>query len=1128
MALRFTSTLPASNANYDRYLTSKPKKTVRQNDPALLDFSLAPVDASFVKLTRGSYISLDTDRYPFWFTGYVLNDPELEYLGTDAANAPKWGYKYQATSDEYVLSLKPLGFIQPFMNVAMGTIIKTLVEILEPGVFDTTDVEDGPIVAQFVIDPESKFSDVVRKFAESANYVFYGNNRNLYFKPQDDASIGGLTLDGNNAHFTPSRLTMRPSTSPIVNDVMVMGDLEPQTYMKEYFIGTGLDSLFPLVASVFGTDTSVLLDETFSSSGIDSRKWDVYDQVQYYLRVSNGYLNSIGGDNNGSYSVSLRSVNPIPLDSKIRFTQGEWDFISGKGIIAGLWTQAPNNAYTGCLYALKVNGTTVNPVVSGALDATQSVTVSTAKRYVIRTIVEFTKSNRFAQGYSYINQTGDVVDLGGTGEADTANWQTILTEVDPTNGEITNQFTFRNTSSLTGAQLFATYVPLASDDLHATVTGITVSIPVNAALETSTKVDLKNSSFELWDNPTTPNQWVNPTNSLKEEVFTNTGNCLKLQATLLTGGYIEQNVATTLQANTRYIVKFRAQKSVGAIVSQLSMRFNGTGIVSAGFQMPVSSLTSSFDSYTGYVLEGTGLSVIPSDCTFSISLSSGSTEAVWVDDVILMSEFDKKLIGPNEIDAMDGLAPYATILSSNVGSDTKSTYFGSAQYNPGQAQLAFFKDSVNRTTTTPPVNQVVRLSYRSAGAAIGRAISRESINTEAVSWSDSGNRTIIRRDLDPRPRTSLECEMAAAAVVSENSFTHYEGTYNQFSTYLTAEPMAGGIVNFSNLSSMAPSLQSEEINEVTTTLESIHPIDLFIHDISFGKPDKVRRLLAKVNRNPRAEFQRSTAANNPTPVDASSVGLSFAPDVVNPELLTWDADYLHLDLGQNLGSGLHFELRYTDAGWGVDDGKNLITRTTSRYVAVPWTDRGRVFFVKQVNAGNLIKYSEDQTQVSVYGGSTAVTISPQVDPFGRTAAVSIGTAATNGTVTGTFTAAGSTNHCWSLYLKGVAGKTVTMSQAATTVTHTLSGQWQRLSLPVSGVLSGAKTVTLKFNQSCAFQTTRWSVEQGTLVEQAYSKTTASLYGPVSRYPAGIHISFPVATVVASADGSDLDAIIPTY
>src|SRR5690349_21569697 len=115
----FTTTQAGASPDYMKYVYNGLTKDDRTNDPKLLDFGLVPWDASFVKLTRGAYITLTNSTYGTWYTGFITNDPELEYLGTKSG-VPVHGFVYEATSDEYLLNLKNIGIVPPFINTNQG------------------------------------------------------------------------------------------------------------------------------------------------------------------------------------------------------------------------------------------------------------------------------------------------------------------------------------------------------------------------------------------------------------------------------------------------------------------------------------------------------------------------------------------------------------------------------------------------------------------------------------------------------------------------------------------------------------------------------------------------------------------------------------------------------------------------------------------------------------------------------------------------------------------------------------------------------------------------------------------------------------------------------------------------
>lgn len=992
----FTSTMPSASADYIRHLWSNPVKTDKINQSELLDFKLAAGYPGFVKLTRGAYIKIFTDTYGYWFTGYVTNDPELEYLGIKN-KVPAWGYKYEASADEYILSLKPIGLVHPFMNVYMGDIIKRLAEYLAPGVFNTTNVQNGPLLAQFTIDPNMKFNEVVSKLCESAHYVLYSRDHSLYFLPQDDNSFSNITLDGNDKHFTPGRLQIRPSTAPVINDVTVFGDIEPQKYMTEYFIGTGLQGTFPLASNVYGVEKSVLLEESFSGNSISSTLWETNDNGST-LVVDNGYLNIIGG------SSYLASQNAIPLEGNIRLTHGEWDFLSGSGVICALYRATPTSGVGNCVYGLNVSGTSISPIVNGTTDSTQSFTLSTTKRYVFRTLAEFTRTHRLSQPYAYIDANGKVNTVGGGAVETEVNWHTIITEVDPETGKLTKQHTFNNNDiTLSSNTVFAVYVPVVSSGLHATVSNITISIPVNATLSIASKAAFKNLNFDDWSSTWVPAGWDEYQNVEKETQWMD-GELYGCRMYTHPDEpknrvYLSQIAADKILPNSKYHVRARIRRNPSLTSGTLTIKLIGTDVEKSlanqdsipstfetndvylaaflraaaqtaasasgststtttpdtivqldepGVSLDITTIGDSFQTVEGILTNG--ISTIPQDLKLLIELTDGSVDqygAMWIDNVEIYTDFEPKLIGPNEIDAMDGLAPYATIVASNSGAPVKDPIFGNSTYNQGQCQLVFFKDSVNRVSTTPTEGTVIRLTYRSAGWSVGRVISANSVATEAAIWGDDGYRSSYRKDIIPRPRTSYECELAAYALVSENVYKHFEGTYTQFSTYFDTEPRAGGIFQMENIPGIAATFAAEQITEVKTTFEcEKSSLSLFLHEISFSNPQlQLKKLLSVISSS--TEFLSNSGSNiNPPPIDLSQVGIYYRDDVTKPRLVSWNNQTLNFDVGIVQAPA---EVRLTNSGWGQGTAKNLLSTSSGRFsYNLEKASRSNSFFLRQV------------------------------------------------------------------------------------------------------------------------------------------------------------------------------------
>jgi hypothetical protein len=831
---RLWSTAAGSNVDYLPYLYSHPVKKDVLNSPDLLDFSLFPSDASFVKLNRGAYIQLDTASYGPWFTGFITSEPNLTYLGS-RNDLAVYGYVYEASGEDYILNLKPLPLLSPFMNISQGQILKTLASVMAPEwKFDVSQVQDGLMMARYIVDPTQKWKDVVDAFCKAANYRFACRQGKLFFEPLDSRTAP-LIIDGNGDDFTPANLSLTPSTDPIVNDAVVLGEIEPQDYMNEYFVGDGWNGKFPLIAACYGADTNLLFDETFTGSSIDTQqKWDVFDSPTQFIQVSNGFCNALGGNNNGQYDVWMQTQFQFPLEGSLRITHGEYDFVqSSDGVICGLWSGQPTNTLSSVLYGLKLAKTSViqngvpsmliHPIVNGVTDTTQGGLLGNYDlRYVIRTTYSFQRSKRFTQNYSYLDASGVVQTVGQPMLPDTMTAETKIVAIDPETGTVIKQadgstafMQFSNTVPIGSDIGFASYIPIALNDLHCSFTGLTISTPLHAGLKVRPK---------------------------------------------------------------------------------------------------------------------------------------GKTD------------FTAKLIGPNEIDSYDGNTPVATVVDSNQGATTRSSLLGRIQYNPGNAALEFFVDTVNQTQTMPNVGDLVWFTYRRAGAAIGRVQDKSSVAAESAAWGDNGLRSSVTSNMTPLPRTSGECEVAAQALVGDQGRQHWDGSYSLTNLFeATGEILSGTVLKFQNLPAQFPStLTAESIKQVETTLSCLSPTEVFDMNIGFGRQSMEQKFLAKFTK-PNTPWQPQDDAQIPNAIDINAVGTVFADDVVNPTLLSWDNGNYYLTANQDPPIGGGFEVRYTNDSWGCDDAKNLVMRTSGRAFQVPRTLRGQAVWIKAQDGRNHCMWSEDLT-----------------------------------------------------------------------------------------------------------------------------------------------------------------------
>lgn len=1092
-----TFTTPSNGFDYSKYIWGDPiTKQASVNVPSLLDFSLVPWDGNFIKLGRGTYIVVDTITYSKWFTGYITNDPSLEYLGTKNGN-PVWGYKFQATDDSYVLNLYPLGVMPPFTNTTQGAIIRALTQRLRPGQFDTSNVADGINIARYVVDPNKTFSDVVKEFADQSYYQFWANNKKLYFQ-QQDANASGVVVDGSSKHFTPSNLTLQPSLSDkIINDAVVLGDIEPQNWMTEYFVGDGYTGKMPLVSSVFGSDRNTLLSDNFGGSSIDQNNWTVVDTANDYIQVYNGYLNTLGGTNTGAFDTYLQSANLIPLEGHLRLTHGEFDFVSASdGVIGGIWTAVPGalNPLSTCLFGIRCtksgNDTILQPLINGSVDTSQSVTTKTNCRYVFRTILTIREALRRRNIYPYATEAGRVEWLSPYQLSDVADFQTFITEINFSPEAPVLGSTAGGTLAATTYYVRTSYVtpdgetPASSESYVAAGANnlLTVASPSPQAAATGWNVYVGTAFGQETLQNASPlaisTSWTLPTGGL-----TTTGAVPPASALgSVTNEYVWYNTGVSIPSSTEY-----------------------------AYYMPV-VLNDLHVTVTGITID------LPMQVDLQIKPKGSST-------------WSKKLVGANEIDSMDGIAPYATITTSGGGVSHKSSVLGTKNFNAGQATLEFFKNSTSQVTQVPQPGDIVLLRYRSAGAAMARVQNRTSVATEASEWGDLGIRSITKTDLKPLPRSSYEAELAAAAIVLNNGYQHYQGTYGCDSQYTsTAEPMPGRFITFQNLPSQFPSLQAEVITQVTTKLMGSSPTlnEYFKHEVTFGHADWTRQLLATFT-NPTSVFMPRDTTEVPDYIDATSVGNTVLQDVWGATLNSWDANYLYFNTNQAPPSGGGFEVRYTDVGWGCDPGKNLVGRFYTQDFRVPRNVRGKLVWVRAFDTRNKILWSEDLTKWTQ--NATTTTNAKQTDPDGNTSTISTVSFGANANVANrTGLPAANQTFVFSVDVKGTAGTQVSLavsdyvSQVFGNQVFTLSGNWQRFS--ISGSIPSGNTGTLNpyigTANGVTLQLTRASLELGTTSETVYCKTRETAYGATSRFSAGVHVAFPMVppSPTATADISD--------
>ncbi|HWV46676.1 MAG TPA: hypothetical protein VN039_11760, partial [Nitrospira sp.] len=951
--------------DYTRYIYGGVQKTDNAADPNLLDFSLFSYNRKVSMPKAGAYVTITTATYGAWFTGYIITDPEVTYIGEQRTVGPRWAWKYQATSDELVLNKHPLGIIPPFINQTQGQILKQLVAILSPATvsFNVSGIQDGMLLPRYVVDPNQHFSDVVKSFAQSANFRFSCVSRAMTFAPKDSTPLT-ITVDGANVNFTPGSLRLQPVADSIVNQAIVLGNIEPQNYMNEFFVGDGATAKFALISSVYGADSATLIDDSFTNNTIDDSKWTVYDPTGTVLFPFGGTINAVGGSNNRSYDVSLQSLNLVPLEGTLRLTHGEWDFVQfSSGIIGGLFTGNVTSDLSSLLYGISVDTwrqvnnvwtqispTTatatdtfnLHPIVNGQVDMNQWAPIDTSKRYIMRTLFATQRSMRQAGQWSFVDATGNVVQIPGGADADTAYFSTYISEVDPNTGQITNFWVFNNTGvSLSSQQTYAYYCPLVVDYCNLTFTSVTVSCPIMAQLRQAAR-----GSLNWVPAPVGPNE-IDSYDGLAP-------------------------VATIVDSNQGATTKSSLLGTRNYNPGQASLQYFSDQPV----PIPANTLAAI----------NPDLYAVPNPIRIPWGSTSGNTTVSWANAPSASMELWINGAGVSPGTKVASGGQTGSYSATGVSNGTTFYLMDVSGGHPGN--LVVYLTIETEIMYIPQPGDLVWLQYRSAGAAIGFAQDSTSIDNEAAAWGDDGIRSKTVMNIQPLPRTSHDCEIIASAIVQGNSYQHYSGQYTMPSgAWFSGEPQAGTIIKFQNLPADFPStLQAESVTQVVTTLDHLTP-EHFTHAISFG-PIDTQSAAMSVLRSTDNVFTPQDTAQIPDVIEISSLGLTTVPDVTTVSISGWDANSYYLAISDPPPNPGGYEVRYSDNGWGADDGHNLVIRTTNQTFAIPRNARGKVCYIRAHDSRNALLYSEDFTQSAwIKGGGTPPTVSNAKgkDPDDKTA-----------------------------------------------------------------------------------------------------------------------------------------------
>jgi len=370
-----------------------PRLTRRLNQAAKLTFSLVANSTDFVVPVNGARVTLARLSGQL-FAGYVTGPPGFEYLGW-GYGGPVYRYNFVAQSDEILLQRKRLPDHSPFVLRSAGDALRQLTSELLPGVFDTSGIQSLDLLPSYVPDPQKTWLEQAGLIGILARASYRALAGALSFAP-----VGATVhaLNESDADFSPEGLKLAP-TDAAVNDVTIVGLVEPQAYVKNYFVGDGVTLRFYLSQAPFVRQSLTILNEEYEGTALDLTQWSETDPASA-IAVSGGKLSVAGGTGSDGQSTVVFGEK-IELGGALVLQHGDVVFDApSDGVLGGLY--AGGIAAAGCLAGFWVTGngsqSDIQAVINGVRTGPVLTTVA-GHHYVLSTRFYATEIFRKQQGF---------------------------------------------------------------------------------------------------------------------------------------------------------------------------------------------------------------------------------------------------------------------------------------------------------------------------------------------------------------------------------------------------------------------------------------------------------------------------------------------------------------------------------------------------------------------------------------------------------------------------------------------------------------------------------------------------------------------------------------------------------
>jgi hypothetical protein len=411
--------------------SKNPSLMRKLNSPAELKFGLAAGTKSMVVPALGGRVTLTLSNGNDLFSGNIVQTPTYEYLGW-ADRGLVYRYEVDALSDVMLMDEKAPPPHPPFVDRSAGSAFDQLTAEALPGWFDVSGVEAGDPIPYYSVNPAKKWTASAAEIALSARCAYRDDNSKLFFAP-----LGANTyaLTENAATFSPGDLQLQ-SVNRLVNDLTILGPLEPSVHVKDYFCGDGETTYFYMSQVPFTRSSQIalynriILDEIYAE--LDPTHWIVTDLLGV-ITASNGELQVAGGTGTDGQTL-MNFIEQVELGGATMMEHGDVVFnAASNGVIGGLYSGAVTIA--GCLAGFRITPVGANcniqALVGGTVTGTALATTP-GHHYVFTTMLYPTETYRMQQVFhSSLYPSGSP--RGGGAVACDVRVVLEVQDIDPTN-----------------------------------------------------------------------------------------------------------------------------------------------------------------------------------------------------------------------------------------------------------------------------------------------------------------------------------------------------------------------------------------------------------------------------------------------------------------------------------------------------------------------------------------------------------------------------------------------------------------------------------------------------------------------------------------------------------------------